>query len=245
MLLTEGREHSVHFPAKHDKFEFDSEVSKIFDSMASRSIPMYAEVHRVHVEMFADKLVKGAVVADVGASTGNFFTAIETQLVGGSMKDVGIQAHALDASASMIEELRQRHPSVSCSVGSLADAPDLQQPADMLVCLYVLQFMRGEEREKAIHWLARNLARDGVLILGQKEREPWRHAQRFSDTYYAMRRRNGYTQAEIDAKTAALKNSMWTVSPEELSLELNSFGLTYTETTRWMQFTSGVSVHRR
>ena len=104
--------------------------------------------------------------------------------------------------------------------------------------------MRGTAREKGMQWLRRNLAPGGILILGQKEREPWRYANRFSETYYAMRRRNGYTQAEIDAKTAALKNSMWPVSPEEMAYELNQVGLTYTETTRWAQFTSGISMIR-
>jgi len=37
---------------------------------------------------------------------------------------------------------------------------------------------------------------------------------------------------------------MWPVSPEEMAYELNQVGLTYTETTRWAQFTSGVSMIR-
>ena len=80
MSLTHAQGKHIHFPATPDKFEFDAEVATIFDSMALRSIPMYAEVHRMHVEMFADKFVKGAVVADIGASTGNFFTQIELQI---------------------------------------------------------------------------------------------------------------------------------------------------------------------
>lgn len=243
MSLTHAQGKHVHFPATPDKFEFDAEVATIFDSMALRSIPMYAEVHRVHVEMFADRFVDGAVVADIGASTGNFFTTIERQ-IGSSLGSAGIRGYAIDSSIHMLNELHERHPSVELLVGDLALAPDLPQPADVIACLYVLQFMRGTARTKAFEWLSRNLAPDGVLILGQKEKEPWRYAHRFSETYYAFRRANGYTQEEIDAKTAALKNSMWPVSMDELSLELNACGLTYTETTRWMQFTSGVSTHR-
>lgn len=243
MSLSHAQGKHVHYPATPDKFEFDAEVATIFDSMAIRSIPMYAEVHRMHVEMFADKFVKGAVVADIGASTGNFFTQIELQ-IGKSLKDAGIRGFALDSSVHMLNELHERHPSVELLVGDLSEAHDLPQPADVIACLYVLQFMRGTTREKGLQWLRRNLAPGGILILGQKEREPWRYANRFSETYYAMRRRNGYTQAEIDAKTAALKNSMWPVSPEEMTYELNQVGLTYTETTRWAQFTSGVSMIR-
>lgn len=243
MSLSHAQGKHVHYPATPDKFEFDAEVATIFDSMAIRSIPMYAEVHRMHVEMFADRFVKGAVVADVGASTGNFFTTIERQ-IGTSLGTAGIRGFAIDSSIHMLNELHDRHPSVDLLVGDISQAPDLPQPADVIACLYVLQFMRGASRTKSIEWLKRNLAPSGILILGQKEREPWRYGARFADTYYAFRRANGYTQAEIDAKTAALKNSMWPVPPEEQEHELNAHGLTYTETTRWVQFTSGISMHR-
>ena len=59
MSLTHAQGKHIHFPATPDKFEFDAEVATIFDSMALRSIPMYAEVHRMHVEMFADKFDAG------------------------------------------------------------------------------------------------------------------------------------------------------------------------------------------
>lgn len=236
--------HAAHFPANPEKFEFDSSVAAVFDSMALRSIPNYAEVHRLHAEMFSDRFVAGSVVCDIGASTGALTNAIQTQ-IGATVGRVGITVHAIDTSLSMLDIVKQRYPDVHTIHGDIAVLPDLPMPANFMACLYVLQFMQGRQRSDALDWIKRNLAPDGVLILAQKELEPYRHASTFSRTYYNLRRRNGYTQEEIDKKTAALKNSMWTVSPEELHWELTQRNLAYVETTRWVQFTSGVVTHRR
>lgn len=236
--------HAAHFPTNPDKFEFDSSVAAVFDSMALRSIPNYAEVHRLHAEMFSDRFVAGAVVCDIGSSTGALFHAIQHQ-IGASTGRVGMTCCAIDTSPAMMDTLKDRYPDVTPIVGDIATLPDLPMPADFMACLYVLQFMTGRQRSDALDWIKRNLAPNGVLILAQKELEPYRHASMFSRTYYNLRRRNGYTQAEIDKKSAALKNSMWPVSPEEMSWELAQRSLSYTETTRWVQFTSGVVTHRK
>ena len=242
MSLTHDQGKHVHFPAKSDKFEFDSEVATIFDSMAVRSIPMYAEVHRVHAEMFASRFCKGAVVVDVGASTGNFFASIELQK-GRRLQDLGMYAAAIDPSVHIMNELADRYPTVNTLVGDVGEMPDLPQPADVISCFYVLQFMRGPQRARAVGWLARNLAPNGVLLLGQKDAAPYRMAAPFQEGYHAFRRRNGYSQTEIDAKTAALANSMWTISSAELTAEMRHHNLMYIETSRWLQFSSGVASH--
>lgn len=235
--------HAAHFPANPTKFEFDDSVAAIFDSMAARSIPNYAEVHRLHTEMFKDRFTHGMVVCDIGSSTGNLFHAIQ-QHIGASVGRIGLRCYAIDQSEPMMDTLTDRYPDVKPIVGDIARLPDLPQPADFMSCLYVLQFMQGRQRAEALKWIKRNLAPNGVLILAQKEREPYRWASMFSKTYYALRRRNGYTQEEIDKKSEALKNSMWPVPPEEQEHELDMLGLSYTETTRWVQFTSGVVTHR-
>lgn len=243
-LIAEAPGKEVHYPSNPNKFEFDGEVASIFDSMALRSIPNYAEVHRLHTSMFSEMFQPGAVVADIGASTGNFFGAIE-RAVGKPFSTTGILAYAYDTSSEMLARLHSRYPTVRLQQGDIATAADLPQPADMIVCLYVLQFMRGKQREEALAWIKRNLAPHGVVVLGQKEHPHLRTAAKSQEEYFAFRRSNGYTQAEIDAKTAALANSMWPVSQEVLEAELEAFDMSYVETTRWVQFTSGIAFYRK
>lgn len=233
----------THFPANPEQFAFDAEVSSIFDSMALRSIPNYAEAHRLHAALALPHLKPGAVLADVGASTGNFFKALSAY-AGRPLLQLGLETHAYDTSEHMMRELSSRFPSVTGHTCDIATAPDLPRPANVIVCLYVLQFLPSSARQRALDWLQRNLAPRGMLILGQKETSPWRYENAWVEEYHAFRRANGYTQAEIDAKTRALAGAMWPVSCETLTHELDQRGLSYTETTRWMQFTTGVSTQR-
>lgn len=244
MSLALTPENPVHFPKDEDLFQFDDEVAAIFENMAARAIPMYAEVHRMHVGMYLDYFKPGAVIADIGSSTGTFFRTIQ-QAKDASLHRLGVTAYAVDVSQPMMDRLSSAFPDVHAIVGDISTLPDLPEPADVIACLYVLQFIEGERRKAALNWLARNLAPGGVLILGQKEVVSWAHACRFTETYFQFRRDNGYTQAEIDAKTKALRGAMWPVTQGDLEAELEERGLDYVETTRWLQFTSGVCTHRR
>jgi tRNA (cmo5U34)-methyltransferase len=234
----------VHFPKRRDTFQFDAEVSSLFDDMAPRSIPMYNEVHRLHVSMFRHLLQPGAVVADIGSSTGHLFRNIAKQL-DVPFCDTGIKGYAVDVSADMMLHLRGQFPEVKALVGDITDMPDLPEPVDLMFCLYTLQFITDPLKPTALRWLVRNLKVGGVLVLGQKEvvqSETLRMLM--GEEYYQFRRDNGYSQQEIDAKTAALQNAMWPMPHDALMRALNHHRMDCVETTRWLQF-STVSCVRR
>lgn len=154
--------HAPHFPTNPEKFEFDSSVAAVFDSMALRSIPNYAEVHRLHAEMFSDRFTAGAVVCDIGSSTGALFHAIQSE-IGASIGRVGIKGYAIDCSQPMMDTLKDRYPDVHPIVGDIATLPDLPVPATFMACLYVLQFMRGRQRSDALDWIKRGAQPAGKL----------------------------------------------------------------------------------
>ncbi len=235
----------VHYPKRRDLFQFDDEVASIFDNMAPRSIPMYQEVHRLHVSLFEHLFREGALIADIGSSTGHLFRSIENRY-GKSIPEMGMKAVALDLSKPMMDRLRAEFPYVGGMVGDLTEVPDLTEPADVMFCLYTLQFIHPELKVKALEWLVRNLKVGGVLVLGQKE-VIGNVAMRelFDEEYYQFRRDNGYTQAEIDAKTAALKNSMWPIEHDQLRMMLNMYHMDCIETSRWLQFSTVACIRRK
>jgi len=235
----------VHYPKRRDLFSFDDEVASIFDNMAPRSIPMYLEVHRLHVSLFEHVFREGAVIADIGSSTGHLFRSIEKSF-GHSIPDMGMKAVALDVSQPMMDRLASEFPYVTGLVGDITNMPDLDEPTDIMFCLYTLQFISPEGKVKAMEWLVRNLKVGGVLILGQKE--VIRNValrELFDEEYYKFRRDNGYTQAEIDAKTAALRNSMWPIEHEVLTAMLNLHHMDCVETSRWLQFSTVACIRRK
>lgn len=230
----------VHYPKRRDLFQFDSEVASIFDDMAPRSIPMYNEVHRVHVSMFKHLLKPGAVVADIGSSTGHLFRNIEREM-GQTLDQAQITAIAVDISDAMMGRLQEEFPTAITIVGDIAEmgpTPPLLR-ADIIFCLYTLQFIPDERKLAAAQWLVSTLRPGGVLVLGQKELLPSLGMDdTFSQEYYKFRRDNGYTQAEIDAKTAALKGSMFPITAEALRTMLATCGLVCVETSRWLMFST-------
>ena len=122
--------------------------------------------------------------------------------------------------------------------------PDLAMPADVISMFYVLQFVEQErDRMTLLRWAYRNLRPGGRLLLGQKEKVFGELDGMFTEEYYRFRERNGYTRAEIEAKTAALKNSMWPISPEWLeSMCYEAKFNTYAETTKWLQFSTSMAI---
>lgn len=234
----------VHYPKRRDVFEFDEEVSRIFPDMAVRSIPMYREVHRLHVALLSGLLSQQRVVVyDIGASRGHFFREVCNQFqipVGqGSER---FKFVAVDKSKHMLAALQEEMPWVQTVCEDACELPDLKEQADVICLFYILQFLEGNDRKTdLLKWAHRNLHEGGVVILGQKDEPTETYAKPFADEYYRFRMANGYSMEEIRAKTEALKNSMWPSSPAWLeSMCYNAGFKDYVETTRWLQFSTSI-----
>lgn len=231
----------VHFP-KRDAFQFDEEVAAIFENMAQRSIPMYSEVHRLHVQMLAEQYFLGkepVTLFDIGASTGRWFRVMRKLLKVESLKDIAsLSCFAFDNSHPMLARLSQEFPEVDARYMDLTQPTHLGARADVVVMLYVLQFIPYEQKIDVLRWVWDHMAPDGVLVLGQKENMGGDDAE-FQQEYIRFRLDNGYSKEEIAAKTAALKHSMWCNTPHELRSMLQRACFSKViETTRWLNFST-------
>jgi tRNA (cmo5U34)-methyltransferase len=234
----------VHYPENPDRFVFDSEVSRVFEDMARRSIPMYEEVHRLHVAMLREVFSReNAVVVDIGASRGRFFKEVCHQ-TGVQVREGSptFQFYAVDTSPHMLHQLKKEMPWVRTLCREAQALPDLEEKADIVCLFYVLQFVeKDEDRRTVLEWAHRNLKEGGYLLLGQKHHVTATFEIDFNKEYYSFRMRQGYTEDEIRAKTKALKNSMWPIRPEWLEDLCVEAGFSdYVETTRWLQFSTSM-----
>lgn len=238
----------VHYPSNPVRFEFDHEVSAVFPDMAVRSIPMYDEVHRLHVSLLRDVLSRDKVVVwDIGASRGRFFTEICNQFqIPPELGSPRFQFTAVDSSPSMLKYLHESMPWVRCIQGEAQGLPDMEEKADIISMFYVLQFIENpKHRVDVLTWAHRNLKPGGVLLLGQKLEITGTFEEQFTKEYYRFRVANGYSMQEIEAKTAALKNSMWPLSEAWIEDMCYLAGFwDYTVTSRWLQFSSSMCVSR-
>lgn len=247
-LAKDGRGNVVHFPESPDKFQFDAEVSRVFPDMAKRSIPMYEEAHRLHASLLTPLIInkgEGVTIYDIGASRGHFFKEVCNQLqIDPRVGDKRFNFVAVDQSEHMLTQLKEEMPWVVTINKDALELLDLVEPADIICLFYVLQFIRGDENKLALlKWANRNIREGGVVVLGQKDMISPSYSALFDEEYYLFRMRNGYSLAEIQAKTKALKNSMWPSNPAWLEDMCYKAGFRdYAVTSRWLQFSTSLCI---
>lgn len=239
MISTEeGR--VVHMPANPAKFVFDGEVANIFHDMANRSIPLFREAHALNSKLSAD-WVDGSVL-DIGASRGAFLQALD--------HDYGIeniQAKATDSSAAMVKFLSQDYPSVDCEQVDITQRGFMNclHTYDLINMTYVLQFIPKAQQRLVLAKVCNMVKKGGVLFIGQKNQDTSPAGRVLHEQYIQWRMNNGYTREEIEAKTAALANSMWPMPEDTLIQDLKSYGMTeVVRTSSWGPFSNLMCIKR-
>ena len=247
----------IHFPANPDKFEFDEEVATIFPDMAVRSIPLYEETHRLAIEIVAREYHQAVTenrtlrVLDIGASTGTFFKGLWKHLGYKVHEDIpNLRAVAVDNSYYMCETLRMSLPMVDVQQCGVEWANCLLEPDskfDVVVALYVFQFipLTDDRRASALIDVYDSMADTSLMILANKEKMSDFSEEMYCNLYREFRMQNGYTVQEIDAKTRALSNSMWTQPGGEFKMWLIDTGFDRVDSLcRWLQFATYVAYKR-
>ena len=230
----------VHYPADPKKFEFDSEVSKVFPDMAVRSIPNFLEAHAAHADMLAPWFSGNECrILDVGASRGHFVSALK-QRYPDHFINQQIKVHAVDNSASMCAMLQEDHPDVMVSCKDVGSESFLQGLGkyDVVCAHYVLQFLPVDKQIPTLRSLLRLVRHGGVFILGHKSRHEDVGGMLAHEQYIKFRLDRGYTREEIAAKTLALRGSMFPMDHEEVLLNVSAHCDQIVETFRFMMFST-------
>lgn len=202
-----------HLPADPNRFNFD-EVAPFFQNMAQRSIPLYEEAHRMHTSMLRPWIMRdGASILDVGASRGRFVDHIVDSAGTQRVEDGRLHITAIDNSLPMCEALRSRHPHISVRLQDVSGDEFIYgggtNAYDIVCAFYVLQFIHPEKQQHVLRRLVALVKEGGVLIIGQKSAHDGLLGARAHEYYLDWRTDNGYSREEIEAKSKALRGSMW------------------------------------
>lgn len=259
IIIRDDRMDPVHLP-RRDVFEFDEDVSQIFENMAIRSIPMYAEMHRMHARLAVEHINRrrrgNHVIVDIGASRGTFFKNVckigGYDMTGDPFKEHNVRMIAVDTSPYMLGHISRDLPFVETrqmKAHEIVDKllPEIPGGADIICMHYLLQFIPRSYKDQVLRAACKCLRKNGLLLLGQKDASPEDSHKMIEDIlkelYIDFRKDNGYTDQEIGTKTLALKNSMWLNSGQRLRNMVYKAGFgKIMETTRWGHFSSWVAV---
>lgn len=185
-----------------EKWDFDDEVTRVFEDMLWRSIPGYA-VMRGLCRSIAARFAAGGAVVDLGCSRGG---AIADLLPLGFGRFVGAEI-----SQPMVAAARERfasEPRVAIEQVDLRTGfpPVAAGAADVVLAVLTLQFVPIEHRARVVKRAADAIRPGGAMVVVEKTlgETSWGDEILVAD-YYDFKRQNGYSQEDIDRKRLALE----------------------------------------
>jgi tRNA (cmo5U34)-methyltransferase len=186
-------------------WQFDQEVTAVFDDMLQRSIPQYNAMRLVTFEVGRRFVQPGTAIIDMGCSRGQALLPFVSQF--GEANDyIG-----LEISEPMIDAARQYfayHPHgnrVTIQSADLRrDFPGVT--SSVVLAVLTLQFTPIEYRQQIVRRVYESLAPGGAFILVEKVLGATAKIDdAFVELFLNIKRENGYSDSQIDRKRMSLE----------------------------------------
>ncbi|MBF0390345.1 MAG: carboxy-S-adenosyl-L-methionine synthase CmoA [Desulfamplus sp.] len=234
-------------------FEFNEEVTSVFDDMIKRSVPLYMESLKRQCQFISKFYKTGTAIYDLGCSHGNLGV-----MVANEFKERDYCMFAVDSSPSMVakygsrlEEIKRvNHPSTASNLNrsitlitSLAeDVPILN--ASVVVVNLTMQFINPLKRDRFIQGIYDGLIDNGALLLSEKvSNQNMTISEIEQDFYKQFKLENGYSELEISRKREALENILIPETIESHINRLNRVGFKTVDVwLKWFNFASIVAI---
>ena len=220
-----------------DKWEFDEEVTKVFDEMLERSIPDYEGMRRSTTELAVAFASPGTHIVDLGCSRGAALKPIYENL------GAGVLYTGIEVSKPMRDAAIEEVPFAEILDTDLRhDYPDLE--ASVTLSVLTLQFIPIEYRQKIIQNVYDSTKPGGVFILVEKVLGGDSFSNElFIETYLRRKGQNGYTAEQINRKRESLEGVLVPVTEAWNRELLSSAGFKHVECYwRQLNFAAWVGV---
>jgi tRNA (cmo5U34)-methyltransferase len=192
-------------PADGAKWKFDGQVAAAFDDMLARSIPDYATMRQLVFDLGSRFVRPHTHVVDLGCSRGAGLAKFVDRF-GAEVRFVG-----LDESPEMVAAATEMYAGwTDCGVVQIRQH-DLRIGLPSLIpslvlSVLTLQFIPVEYRQRIVADIFRMLRPGGAFVLVEKIIGGDADSNSLLvDSYYDLKRRNGYSQDQIDAKRKSLE----------------------------------------
>ncbi len=230
-----------------ETWAFDDEVTRVFDDMLRRSIPQYELMRELVFELGCGLLGREeGTVIDIGASRGEALAPF--------IKRYGATLHhvAAEVSPPMLEVLRARFAGmIDAGVVEVLEH-DLREGfpprrAKLVLSVLTLMFVPIEHRQRLVHEAYEAIVAPGAMIVVEKilgESAPINEI--FADRYREEKKRNGYSEEEIDRKALALEGQLVPVTSDWNEELLRRAGFDQVDCFwRWCNFAGWIAVKSR
>ena len=206
------------------EWSFNEDVANVFDDMLGRSIPGYENMRDTVIKMISPIITNGGHILDLGCSHGEMIAKL--------IKDLGSSMYVnyvgIDSSTAMVSKARTRcadDERVTIVHGNIADAEMQRLRYDSILSILTLQFIPIEHRQDILKQVHDALTPNGCFILVEKVLGESSSGQdHLVSVYHQMKKDNGYSEEQVEAKRLSLQNVLVPVRASENIRMLKSAG---------------------
>ncbi|WP_242083916.1 methyltransferase domain-containing protein [Aestuariivivens sediminis] len=192
-------------------WEFDHQVSLVFDDHVRKSIPCYNDIQELIGILSKKILSQNSLVYDLGTATGEIIRSIHRANPNTKIRYVGV-----DKSVSMLKVAREKCRTMKQVTFYNQDLETFTfKPAKLIVAAFTFQFIKTEHRPFILESIYKALKPNGHFILCEKISYADAAEHDFFVNVHHTWKENHFTFEEIRAKKERLKHIMQPLTLEE------------------------------
>lgn len=228
---------------KLEPFSFNEKVTRVFDDMLNRSVPLYRESIKQQAQLAEKYYIPETRIYDLGCSNGNLGLQVLKQMKNRSFTMVGV-----DSSIPMIDTYAERlkdsegRSNVHLVCGLLENL--LIENASVVLINLTLQFLAPDKRDDLISTIYKGLKPGGLLLLTEKTVHRSENLNALQMEFYNhFKLENGYSELEISQKRDALEKVLIPDTIEAHQRRLKDAGFQSVDIwLKWFNFSSMMAV---
>ncbi len=214
-------------------FEFDENVTSVFDDMIHRSVPGYDAGLRMIGLISQKYATEASNLYDLGCSLG----AVSLEMLS-RVEAEHCTVHAIDLSESMIKRCHENLSKIPTKCSYKIIQEDIQnteiKEASVVVLNFTLQFIPRDQRTDLLKRIYNGMLEKGVIIISEKIQFPDDKIQEdFREIYESFKKTRGYSELEISQKRTALEKILIPDTFETHESRLREAG--FSKVQRWFQ----------
>lgn len=211
------------------KWVFDEAVTNCFDNMIKRSIPDYQNMRNLVFDLGKEFVKKNTSILDLGCSTG---LALKPFVENFYLTNTFIGVEASQAMFSAVtskyaNEIKEKKV-IICNIDLEKKFP--VSTNSVVLSILTLQFIKPEHRLKILKSVYNSLCCGGCFILVEKlisDNSIFENC--FTDIYYSMKKKHGYSDEQIKRKKLSLEGVMQPFTAKKNEQLLRKAGFTEIE----------------
>jgi len=226
-----------------EKWQFDNNVTDVFDDMLLRSIPQYEVMRKAVFDFGCKYQINNTAIIDLGCSRGEALAPFVKKF-GAYNTYIGVEV-----SEPMRKAARHRFESMIKNGCLKIENIDLRNDfpkskASLILSILTLQFTPIEYRQKILSNVYEWLLPGGAIILVEKViGATARLDANMVDLYYDLKSQNGYSQEQIVRKKMSLEGVLVPVTARWNEELLKTAGFKEIDCFwRWMNFAGWIAI---